>query len=301
LNYVFLKAGHNQSSIAFDTIGTMNEVYGGKFSQFSKAETPFKVFFVDGEMRVIESRVAKGQENQYKVFDFTGACRLLEQYQFVFFAVATGPNDLLNGHMIMEQSQMMVFDEAKAQFFCPVTQTYTDKKNLISLFCMYKLNKGNSYVLALNSITNVDFIQSNTSHPDVVDIDSTKVIISDDGNSIRSRLLSPIFSENVKQLDEREFNNSQTIFARSSGEYSLKIFSKNRYFEPDLEFISGFNISVDSDLTHSVEGDIIRFVTPKEAQVAYLKVRIHANEFYDNVTRENAAENLSLNYLVIVK
>lgn len=296
---VFIKGGDYTPAIYFDTAGAINEIFNRSFNQMVRASSIFTLTRDKSGFSIIEGGEVREKTNVASTFSFSNLVAYLDKYKMIFFGIVVNESDVVSSHSVLARAEPFVFDEDEKAFINLVTSKKMNANHIVSLFHLFKLSNSNTYCCILNNLVTIDAFTVNGPSEGVFEEADCRLIFSDQGNSIRSKLLNPEFPETVVSMSYGYFLPTQSVCVKKGEPFSLKLFNR-RYVIPDAVFLEGFKIEIKSPLEYQIEGDSISFLIPPTPQTSFISIQIKGSEFFDNITLGNSFEKLALNFLVLV-
>jgi hypothetical protein len=270
-------------------MGSIGEFYNDSFLQFSKLSSPFKLSCVQDTFIVSDVRQTIGPgKNGFKLDEVLS---YLDSHDVVFFGKIATQNEFNTNTEIVDNSNFYSFDQKQNVFVnLKDGKTYTEK-NIFSLIYFFKINSTNAYMMILNSLVNLELAGNGSvqSH--------NNLVVSDHGNSVRSKLANLKFSPNINVINNDRALNTFMLHMKDGMEGTIKLFGENPYYQVTEEFISGFDMNVESNLQHSRVKDEIKF-TRTDEKFGYIKINLAATKLFNSITEGNVFERLEFIFYI---
>ncbi len=299
MNTVFVKSGDYTPSIYFDTAGAVNDLLKSEYGQLIRSTSIFTLIRSGSNFSIIEGAEARSPAPVVSTFSFLDLLAPLNTHRVVFFGVVIKHDDPITTSIILSRAEPYVFNESERSFYSLKTNQKLAGNQIISLFYVFRMNSTNAYACVMNNLVTVDAFTVNGPSDGVFDEANGRIIFSDTGNSIRSKLINTEFSSNVVKMDYGHYLPTQTVCVKKGEPFTLKIFNK-KFVNVDEDFIKGFQFEIETPLEYVKIADEFKFSTPSTAQTSFVSLKIKTNEFYDYITLGNSFERLALNFLVLV-
>ncbi len=290
----FLKEGSYELNVAIDAMGAVSEVYQDKFFQFSKLSSPFKLSRLGDSLVISDIRQTIGSPGNGIQLD--QIAEYLEDHDVVFYGKLAAQNEFQTNTSIVDSSHFYAYDKSQDLFVKLADGTTHTEKNLFSLIYFFKLSRVHTYAMILNSLVSLDIFGAGAVQTQPLK-GNVQLIVSEDGNSIRSKLVNLTFSPNLMAINEDRTANSFMLHLTAGNEGSIKLFSGNPYFKIDDTFLDGFEIRIQSNLESKRNKDEITFRTERK-QFGYLKVYLTPSNIYRTMTEGNVFERLDFTFYV---
>lgn len=296
---LFVKGGDYSPSISYDTAGAVNELLGAKCDQLIRSNAIFVLYKEKNEFVFIEGADVRGRTSVNSKFQFLDMLEHVEKYKFIFYGIVPGDQESVTTNSILSRAEPFYFRSEDSSFYSLKTNTKLIGSKMVSLFYLFKMNNSSAYACILNSFVTIDAFTINGENDGDMTFPNGRIIFSDTGNSIRSKLMDVKFSDNVTEMKYGHFLPTQVLCVRKGEPFSFTVFNK-KFATLDPEFANGFKLEIKSPLPCRVDGNEISFSAIEKEQTSFFSMSIKGTEAYDYITGGNSFENLSLNFLVLV-
>lgn len=296
---LFVKSGDYIPSIFFDTAGAINELHKMNFGQLVRASALFTLMRMDNGFVIIEGGEVKHKTPISAAFSFTDFFEYLNQQPVIFYGVVVSKDEIVSAPSILSNAQPLYYSETEKVFYNLATKQPVRGEHVISLFYMFKMNNSDAYACIMNNLVALDAFTVNGPKDGVFDDPKGRIVFSDTGNSIRSKLIAAEFSENVTKMDYGHFLPTQTVCVKAGESFTLKVFNE-KVVVNDETFLNGFKYEVKTPLKFDQSKDKFIFAASATPQTSFVSLSVKGTELYDYITAGNSFEKLSLNFLVLV-
>jgi hypothetical protein len=296
---LFIKSGDYTPSIFFDTAGAINELHKMNFGQLVRANALFTLMRMDSGFVIVEGGEVKFKTPISSAFSFTDFFDYLNHHPVVFYGVVVTKEEIVSTPSILAGAQPFYFEESEKIFYSLTTKQPLRGDQIISLFYMFKMNNSDAYACIMNNLVAVDAFTVNGPNDGIFDDQKGRVVFSDTGNSIRSKLIAAEFSNNVIKMDYGHFLPTQTVCVKAGESFTLKVFNEKVVMN-DENFSNGFGYELKTPLKFDQNKDKFTFSAPSTPQTSFVSLQIKGTQMYDYITVGNSFEKLSLNFLVLV-
>lgn len=275
-------------------MGSIGEFYNDRFFQFSKLSSPFKLSYLEETFVVSDLRQTLGAPNNG--FRLDEVIKYLSNHEVVFFGKIALHNEFHSNTSIVDESRFFSFDREKNVFVSLRDGALYEEKNIFSLIYFFKINSTNAYMMVLNSLVDLENVGSSAV---LSSNSSTEVtlVVSQHGNSVRSKLINLAFSSNISVVNNDRTNNTFMLHLKDSTEGAIKLFNANPFYAVTDELVNGFKIEVESNLNHSLVKDEVKFSRSSE-KFGYVKVSIKSNQIFNAISEGNVFERLEFIFYV---